>query len=80
MGKHRGVTVGELVQALSRLDQTALVICQADPEGNGFSPLHEVSIGAKYRPGKHIMACGEMVFEEQDFRKGDRDCVILIPS
>lgn len=35
--------VGELIELLKQEDQDALVVCQKDPEGNGYSPLSDIS-------------------------------------
>lgn len=34
------MTVGELIEQLSAMDPTLLVIMQKDGEGNGYSPLY----------------------------------------
>lgn len=40
------MTVKELIEKLQAEDPDRLVICQKDPEGNGFSPLEEWWTGA----------------------------------
>ena len=37
--KAEGITVGQLIEELKKLDPTQLVILQKDAEGNGYSPL-----------------------------------------
>lgn len=39
------MTVQQLIAHLSKLPQTAEVICQSDSEGNEFSPLHSIERG-----------------------------------
>ena len=79
MTKFRGVTVGELVAILKNVDKDALVICQADAEGNGYSPLFQIGVGYKYRPGEGPCAYGDIVFDDK-FKNVGHDCVIMIPS
>lgn len=38
------MTVQELIAALQTHDPDALVVCQADPEGNSYSPLEGVEV------------------------------------
>lgn len=40
------MTVLELIQKLQKEDPTRLVVCQKDPEGNGYSPLEGFWPGA----------------------------------
>lgn len=40
------MTVKELIEKLQTEDPDRLVICQKDPEGNGFSPLEDWWTGA----------------------------------
>lgn len=40
------MTIKELIEALQKEDPERLVVCQKDPEGNGYSPLSEWWTGA----------------------------------
>ena len=40
------MTVGDLMEILEQVDPTATVVMATDPEGNGFAPLEDYSIGA----------------------------------
>ena len=40
------MTVKELVEKLRQVEPDRLVVCQKDPEGNGYSPLEDWWTGA----------------------------------
>ena len=53
-----GMTVGELITALSKEDPDRVVVMSRDPEGNGYSPLHS------HWCGKYEADHGEVGLEE----------------
>jgi hypothetical protein len=77
------MTIGELVKALQALpDQTAQVVMSQDEEGNGYSPLAELTADYIYRATHSYQ--GDVYplddeDEEYEAQDGDCPCVILWP-
>ena len=69
------MTVGELIEALEKMDHGAIVIMQEDSEGNGFSPLSEVEAG--YYDAQTTWS-GE-VYDTDEPTLEDQPCVVLSP-
>lgn len=67
------MTVGQLIETLFKFPQDSIVIMAKDPEGNGFSPLAEVTT-SKYVA--ESTWSGEL--DEED--ENAVDCVVLDPT
>jgi len=82
------MTVKELIEILQQEDQDRIVICQRDPEGNGFSPLSCVDTGAYLAETTWSGERGierltgdleELGFTEEDILSGAVPALFLIP-
>jgi hypothetical protein len=45
-GKELSMTVKELIRELKQKPESSIVVCQSDPEGNGFSLCFKVEAGS----------------------------------
>lgn len=83
------MTVRELIAELSKLPPDALVVCQKDPEGNGYSPLYSISELGGYVPDttwsgdRYELALTpelkRMGYTEEDVRADAQPAVFLCP-
>lgn len=80
------MTVAELIKYLQSCPQDSIVICQADAEGNGYSPLSGVDSDSVYRADSTWS--GEVYGTEDQEEDGDDfevdygdvvPCVVLYP-
>lgn len=73
------MTVGKLIQKLSKLDQGLLVVLSADAEGNSFSKLAELGDGMEFMPGWTGGGRGEVSETQNGVTDGAEACVVLWP-
>ena len=81
--------VKELKKLLEKVDDDLIVICQADREGNGYSPLSDMDDSCVYEAdstwsgevgyAKLTPALKKQGYGEEDLRDGE-PCLILLPS
>lgn len=83
--------VKELIKLLQKEDPNALVVCQRDPEGNGYSPLSSVEGGDNqgYAPEstwsgdrcflKLTEELEESGYSEEDCNSEAKKAVFLVP-
>jgi hypothetical protein len=81
------ITVGELIETLSKLDKARIVVMSRDSEGNGYSPLagYESDITFYEKDGeiwyqKLTTKMIEHGFSDEDVRTGGKPCVVLWPE
>lgn len=83
------MTVKELIEELHKCPSDSIVICQSDPEGNGYSPLSCADSECIYlEEGREVYSTNwsasdaDMETEEEwrQFKKDNRDCVTLAPK
>jgi hypothetical protein len=77
-------TVAELIEFLRQMDQEALVVLSRDPEGNGFSELHQVGTNT-YRDGqigieKLTPELKKAGYSKEDILAGGVKAIVLWPS
>jgi hypothetical protein len=80
------MTVKELIETLSELNQEAIVVKSKDDEGNAFHPLFHIETGmAIENPGEHYLELGykeltpdliEDGFTEEDLSDGPEAVVL----
>ena len=79
------ITVGELREALSELDDRLPVYLQIDPEGNGFHQVEGAEEGMtdleEHRPSSIIPPGAKEEPEEWDLDPGEykTNCVVIYP-
>lgn len=62
--------VKKLIELLQKEDPNRIVICQKDPEGNGFSPLSDIWNGAYRAETTWYGEAGLEKFTEEDRKMG----------
>ena len=71
------MTVAELIEQLKTFPPEALVIVQADAEGNGFDTLEEVGQGSWNPDDRWVYE--EDDFDTEEFWNEHKNCVVLAP-
>lgn len=80
------MTVKELIEELTKLDPTLLVVLQRDEEGNGYKPARGVDDNASFivdaeEVGLRVLdeAHVKRGFTEEDLAPHGVSCVVLFP-
>lgn len=83
------MTVRELMGELAKYPPDSLVVCQRDPEGNGYSPLSDVSADgyvpdSTYSGDRYLLALTPELrkqgYTAEDVRADAQPAVFLCPT